>query len=119
MSEELKKKWKDKGFLKGDYPEENLDMLLERYEDIEKWGEKEQEKGREFNWQFYADLYALASMMSRDNSFKGKFKLGELYEEMCQTMNTMKKGKKEYSMNDESKMFQKVMDNHSKAIKKK
>ena len=114
MSEELKKKWKDKRLLGEDYPEENLDILLERYEDIEKWGEKEQKKGGAFNWQFYADLYALASIMGKDNSFKGKFKPGELYEEMQQTMDILKKGKKEYSLQDESKMFQKVMDNHRK-----
>ena len=112
--EDLKKKWTDMGHLTKDFPEENLETVIDRFETIEKWEKKRRKTGGAFNEQFCADVYAVASITARDNSFKGKFNPEELYQEMCDTMNEMRKGKKDYSLYDEVKMLGKVMDNHRK-----
>jgi hypothetical protein len=51
--------------------------------------------------------------MTKDDSFKGKFNPEELYTDMCETMTAMKKGK-DYSLYDEVKVLEKVMDKHRK-----
>ena len=108
------------GFFRGrwtlpnDFPEDKLDLLNERYELAEKWEAERRKQGPPFNEQFCADVYAVADMMTKDNSFKGKFNPEELYQEMCDTMKEMRKGKKDYSIHDETKMLGKVMDNHRK-----
>ena len=112
--EDLKKKWTDRGHLTKDFPEENLETVLDRFETIEKWEKKRRKTGGAFNEQFCADVYAVASITARDNSFKGKFNPDELYEEMKTTMKTMRKGKTDYSLYDEAKMLTQVMDNHKK-----
>ena len=106
--------WRGKWFLGRDYPQDKLELLGERYDMIEKWEEKRREQGPPFNEQFCADVYTIADMMTKDVSFKGKFNPEELYQEMCDTMNEMRKGKKGYSLYDEMKMLGKVMDNHRK-----
>ena len=106
--------WRGKWTLDKDFPEERLELLGERYDIIEKWEEKRRKQGPPFNEGYCADVYAIASMMTKDNSFKGKFNPEELYQEMCDTMNEMRKGKKSYSLYDEMKMLGKVMDNHRK-----
>jgi hypothetical protein len=110
----LKDKWIEKGHLDRNYPEEFTDLVIERFEAVEKWEQKMRKQGPPFNEQFCADVYAIASIMSKDDSFKGKFNPGALYDEMCETMAEMKKGKKEYSLYDEVKMLSNVMDNHKK-----
>lgn len=97
-----------------DFPEDKLDLLNERYELVEKWEAKRRKQGPPFNEQFCADVYYMADNMTKDDSFKGKFNPEELYQEMCNTMNEMRKGKKDYSLYDEVKMLGKVMDNHRK-----
>ena len=97
-----------------DFPEDKLDLLNERYELVEKWEAKRRKQGYPFNEQFCADVYYIADSMTKDDSFKGKFNPEELYQEMCDTMNEMRKGKKDYSLYDEVKMVSKVMDNHRK-----
>lgn len=97
-----------------DFPEDKLDLLNERYELAEKWEAGRRKQGPPFNEQFCADVYAIADMMTMDDSFKGKFNPEELYQEMCDTMNEMRKGKKDYSLYDEVKVVGKVMDNHRK-----
>ena len=112
--------WRGRWILPKDFPEERLDLLNERYDIIEKWEADRRKQGPPFNEQFCADVYAIADTMTKDDSFKGKFKPEELYQEMCDTMKAMKKGKKEYSLYDEVKMVGKVMDNHrKKTINKK
>ena len=88
--------------------------MNERYDATEKWEEKRRKQGPPFNEQFCIDVYFIAERMTRENSFKGKFNPGEIYEELCETMNTLKKGKKEYSVFDEVKVVGAVMDNHRK-----
>ena len=110
----LKDKWIERGHLDKDFPEELTDLLIERYEAIEKWEQKARKPGEAFNEQFYADIYAIADMMTRYESFKGKFNPDELYKEMYETMNEIRKGKPEYSIYDEAKMLGKVMDKHRK-----
>lgn len=100
-----------------DFPEDKLDLLNERYELVEKWEAKRRKQGYPFNEQFCADVYYIADSMTKDDSFKGKFNPEELYQEMCDTMNEMRKGKKDYSLYDEVKMVSKVMDNHKKKNK--
>ena len=97
-----------------DFPEDKVEVLIEYYKEIEKWGEKERSKRDAFNEQFYADLYNIIKNAFKVDSFKGKFKPGELYDEMCETMKEMRKGKEKYSLYDEAKMLQKVMDKHRK-----
>jgi hypothetical protein len=97
-----------------DFPDDKLELLNERYETTEKWEAKRRKQGGAFNEQFCADIYTIASLMTKDDSFKGKFNPEELYTEMCETMTEMRKGKKEYSLNDEVKMLSKVMDKHKK-----
>ena len=111
--------FRGKWTLAEDFPEDKLDLLNERYDTIEKWEEKRREQGPPFNEQFCADVYAIASIMTKDDSFKGKFNPDALYEEMCETMKTLRKGKESYSLFDEVKMFHQVMDNHRKTTKKK
>ena len=106
--------FRGKWILSNDFPEDKLDLLNERFELIEKWADKRRKQGYPFNEQFCADVYAIADMMTKDDSFKGKFNPEELYQEMCDTMNEMRKGKKDYSLYDEMKMLGKVMDNHRK-----
>ena len=72
------------------------------------------EQGPPFNEQFCVDVYVIAKMMTRDNSFKGKFDPEALYQEMYETMKEIRGGKKDYSIYDETKMLGKVMDNHRK-----
>lgn len=105
--------------LSKDFPEDKLDLLNERYDIIDKWVEKRRKQGPPFNEQFCADVYAIADMMTKDDSFNGKFDPEALYQELCNTMKEMRKGKKDYSLYDEVKMVTKVMDNHRKTIKKK
>lgn len=102
-----------------DFPEDKLDLLNERYELVEKWEAKRRKQGYPFNEQFCADVYYIADSMTKDDSFKGKFNPEELYQEMCDTMTEMRKGKKDYSLYDEMKMVSKVMDNHRKTTKNK
>ena len=106
--------FRGKWVLRKDFPEDKLDVLNERFEAIEKWEEKRRKQGPPFNEQFCADIYYIAESMTADDSFKGKLKPEELYDEMCETMNAMRKGKKDYSLFDEVKMVGKVKDNHTK-----
>ena len=107
-------KWRGRWPLPENIPEEYMETLNERYDIIEKWEAGRRKQGPPFNEQFCADVYYIADSMTRDNSFKGKFNPEELYQEMCDTMNEMRKGKKDYSLYDEVKMLGKVMDNHMK-----
>ena len=106
--------FRGKWTLPKDFPEDKLDLLNERFELTEKWEAERRKQGPPFNEQFNADVYAIALMMTRDDSFKGKFNPEELYQEMCDTMDEMKKGKKYYSLYEETKMVSKVMDKHRK-----
>lgn len=114
MDNSLKQKWIEKKFLDRDYPEDKVEELLGLYEAIEKWETKASKKGGPFNLQFCSDIYAIASIMTRDGSFKGKFKPDELYVELVETMKTVRKGKDNYSIYDEAKVVGMVMDNHKK-----
>ena len=109
-----REKWRGRWPMPEGFSEEGLKLLDERYEITEKWEAGRRRQGPPFNEQFCADVYAIADMMTRDGSFKGKFNPEELYREMCDTMDEMRKGKKEYSLYDEVKMVEKVMDNHRK-----
>ena len=113
-------KWRGRWPLPENIPEEYMQALNERYDIAERWEVERRKQGPPFNEQFCADVYAIIDMTTRDNSFKGKFNPEELYQEMCDTMKEMKKGKKEYSLYDEMKVLGKVMNNHRKktAIKK-
>lgn len=102
-----------------DFPEDKLDLLNERYEIAEKWEAGRRKQGPPFNEQFCADVYAIADMMTKDDSFKGKFDPEALYQEMCETMKEMRKGKKDYTLYDEVKMVGKVMENHRKKVSPK
>jgi hypothetical protein len=106
--------FREKWTLPKDFPEDKLDLLNERFELTEKWEAERRKQGPPFNEQFNADVYAIAVMMTKDDSFKGKFNPEELYQEMCDTMDEMKKGKKYYSLYEETKMVSKVMDKHRK-----
>ena len=112
--EDLKEKWRKKGHLDRNYPEEHIDEVIEKYEAIEKWEKKYRKDNDCINEQFYADLYAIASIMTREDSFKGKFKPEELYEEIKATLNTVRKGQPDYSLSDEVKVVGMVMDAHRK-----
>lgn len=112
-------KWRGRWPLPENIPEEYMETLNERYDIIEKWEAGRRKQGPPFNEQFCVDVYAIADMTTRDNSFKGKFNPEELYQEMCETMDEMKKGKKEYSLYDEMKVLGKVMDKHRKTTKNK
>lgn len=114
MENDLRKKWADKKFLRPDYPDDKTNELVALYEEIEKWETKARKKDGPFNEQFCADVYAIAEIMTKEGSFKGKFKPDELYNEMKETMNNVRKGKKEYSLYDEVKVMGMVMDNHRK-----
>lgn len=107
-------RWRGRWDYPEDFPEEYFDLLNERYDATEKWEEKRRKQGPPFNEQFCIDVYFIAERMTRENSFKGKFNPGEIYEELCETMNTLKKCKKEYSVFDEVKAVGAVMDNHRK-----
>ena len=119
MDKELIKKWMDKKFLHKDYPEDKVEEVVGLYEEIEKWEMKARKKGGPFNEQFCADVYAIASIMTKEGSFKGKFKPEELYEEIKDTMKEYRKGKEGYSLYDESAVFCKVMDKHRKKVSPK
>ena len=106
--------FRGKWLLPKDFPEDKLNLLNERYEVIEKWEAKRRKQGPPFNEQFCADVYAIADMMTKDDSFKGKFNPEELYQEICDTMNEIRKGKKEYSLFDEVKVVGLVKDKHRK-----
>ena len=97
-----------------DFPEEYFDLLRERYDVIKRWEDNRRKQGPPFNEQFCADVYYIADTLTRDNSFDGEFNPEELYQEMYEVMNVMKKGKKDYSIYDEVKMISKVMDKHRK-----
>lgn len=112
-------KWRGRWPLPENIPEEYMETLNELYDIIEKWEAGRRKQGPPFNEQFCVDVYAIADMMTRDNSFKGKFNPEELYQEMCETMDEMRKGKKDYSLYDEAKVLGKVMDKHRKTTKNK
>ena len=109
----LKDKWIEKGHLDRNYPEQFTDLVIERFEAVEKWEQKMRKQGPPFNEQFCADVYAIANIMSKNDSFKGKFNPGTLYDELREQMTELKKGK-DYSLYDEVKVLGKVMDNHKK-----
>ena len=96
------------------FPDEYFDLLNDRFDAAESWEVERRKLGPPFNEQFCADVYFIAERMTRDNSFKGKFDPEELYQEMCETMKTIQKGKKDYSLYDEVKVVGMVMDNHRK-----
>ena len=114
MEIDLKEKWTNKKFLQKDYPEDKVVEVVNLYEEIEKWEKKTRKKCERFNEQFCADVYAIASIMTMEGSFKGKFKPDELYEELVDTMKTLRKGKETYSLYDEMKALGMVMDKHRK-----
>ena len=114
MDNELTIKWRKKNFLDKDYSEDKVEELVGLYEEIEKWETKARKKGEPFNEQFCADVYAIASIMTKEGSFKGKFKPDELYEEIKTTMCEYRKGKEWYSLYDEVNVLGKVMDKHKK-----
>ena len=97
-----------------DFPKEYFDLLRERYDVIKRWETDRRKQGLPFNEQFCADVYYVADTLTRDNSFDGEFNPEELYQEMYEVMNVMRKGKKDYSIYDEVKMISKVMDKHRK-----
>lgn len=99
-----------------DFPEEYFDLLRERYDVIKRWEDDRRKQGPPFNEQFCADVYYIADTLTRDNSFNGEFNPEELYQEMYEVMNVIRKGKKDYSIYDEVKMISKVMDKHRKKI---
>ena len=102
-----------------DFPEDKLDLLNERYEIAEKWEAKRRKQGPPFNEQFCADVYAIADTMTMDDSFKGKFDPEVLYQEMCEEMDILRKGKKDYTLYDEVKVVMKVKDKHRKKVSPK
>ena len=106
--------WRGRWTRPKNFPEEYFGLLNERFDSAEAWEVKRRKQGPPFNEQFCADVYAIAIMMTRDDSFDGKFDPEELYQEMRETMNTMRKGKKDYSLYDEVKVVGMVMDNHRK-----
>lgn len=106
--------WRGRWPYPKNFPEEHFDLLNERFDIAEAWETERRKQGPPFNEQYCADVYFIAEHMTRDNSFKGKFDPEALYQEMCETMNEMRKGKKDYSLYDEVKMVGKVMDNHRK-----
>ena len=114
MSQELIEKWTKKKFLQKDCPVEIAEQLVVLYEEIEKWEKMARKKGGPFNEQFCADVYAIASITTKEGSFKGKFKPGGLYEEMKTTMQEYRKGKEGYSLYDEVKVLGMVIDKHKK-----
>ena len=101
-----------------DFPEENIATLNERFEAAEKWEAKKRKEGPPFNEQFCIDVYVITEMLTKDNSFKGKYDPGEIYDEMCETMKEVRKGKKGYSLYDEVKVLGMVMEKHRKATTK-
>lgn len=105
--------------LQKDFPDDKLDVLNERFEAAEKWEEKKRKEGPPFNEQFCIDVYVITEMLTKDNSFKGKYDPGEIYNEMCETMKELRKGKKDYSLYDEVKVLGMVMNKHRKAATKK
>lgn len=107
-------KFREKWTLPKNFPEDKIDLLNERYDVLEKWEEKKRKQGPPFNEQFRADVYAIADITSADDSFNGKFDPDILYNEMCETMNELRKGKKDYSIYDEMKVLGRVMDKHRK-----
>ena len=109
-----RERWRGRWPMPEGFSEEGLKLLDERYEITEKWEVKRRKQGPPFNEQFCADVYYIADSMTKDDSFKGKFNPEELYREMCDTMDEMRKGKGEYSLYDEVRMVGKVMDNHRK-----
>ena len=111
--------WRGRWVLPEDFPEENISVLSDRFDVAEKWEAKRRKQGPPFNEQFCADVYAIAFIMTKDNSFSGKFNPELLYQEMCDTMKEMRKGKKEYSLFDEANMLGKVMDKHKKKVSPK
>lgn len=101
-----------------DFPEENIATLNERFEAAEKWEAKKRKEGPPFNEQFCIDVYVITEMLTKDNSFKGKYSPGEIYDEMCETMKELRKGKKDYSIYDEAKVLGIVMKKHKKKTSK-
>ena len=111
--------WRGRWVLPEDFPEENISVLSDRFDVAENWEAKRRKQGPPFNEKFCADVYAIAFIMTKDNSFSGKFNPELLYQEMCDTMKEMRKGKKEYSLFDEANMLGKVMDKHKKKVSPK
>ena len=110
--------WRGRWMLPKDFPEEYLGLLNDRYDVAEKWEAERRKQGPPFNEQFCADVYAIADTITREPEiYDDTFDPEALYQEMCETMKAMKKGKKEYSLYDEVKMVGKVMENHKKKNK--
>ena len=106
--------WRGKWFLGRDYPQDKLELLGERYDVIEKWEEKRRKQGPPFNEQFCADVYAVADITTRDDSFKGKFDPEKIYQEMGDMIKEIRKGKEGYSLYDEVKALGMVIGKHKK-----
>lgn len=125
MAKETKKEIENKvelfsgrWMLQKDFPDDKLDVLNERFELAEKWEAKKRKEGPPFNEQFCIDVYVITEMLTKDNSFKGKYNPGEIYDEMCETMKELRKGKKDYSLYDEAKVLGIVMEKHKKKTSK-
>lgn len=125
MAKEAKKEIENKvelfrgrWMLQKDFPDDKLDVLNERFELAEKWEAKKRKEGPPFNEQFCIDVYVITEMLTKDNSFKGKYNPGEIYDEMCETMKELRKGKKDYSLYDEAKVLGIVMEKHKKKTSK-
>ncbi len=125
MAKETKKEIENKvelfrgrWMLQKDFPDDKLDVLSERFELAEKWEAKKRKEGPPFNEQFCIDVYVITEMLTKDNSFKGKYNPGEIYDEMCETMKELRKGKKDYSLYDEAKVLGIVMEKHKKKTSK-
>jgi hypothetical protein len=111
-------RWRGRWDYPEDFPEEYFDLLNERYDAAEKWEEKRRKQGPPFNEQFCIDVYVITEMLTKDNSFRGKYNPGEIYDEMCETMKELRKGKKDYSIYDEAKVLGIVMEKHKKKTSK-
>ena len=124
MAKQAKKENEKKELFRGywslnkDFPEENIATLNDRFEVAEKWEAKKRKEGPPFNEQFCVDVYVITEMLTKDNSFKGKYNPGEIYDEMCETMKELRKGKKDYSLYDEAKVLGIVMEKHKKKTSK-
>ena len=110
--------WRGRWGLPKDFPEEYVDLLGKRYDVAEAWEADRRKQGPPFNEKFCADVYFMADTITRDPEiYDDTFDPEALYREMCETMNAMRKGKKDYSLYDEVKMVGKVMENHKKKNK--
>ena len=108
--------WRGRWTYPKNFPEEYFGLLNERFDVIDAWVVDRRKQGPPFNEQFCADVYYIAEHMTRDNSFNGNFDPEALYQEMCKTMKIMRKEKKGYSLFDEAKMLEKIVENNRKKI---